>query len=151
MPSNATMTRPPAPAEAPPPPGVGRVSSPSVMQASQPERIGWLSLPAMRYPNLYTWFVFFSALDIMLTWAVLRRGGSEVNPIANHIIGAWGLNGAIAFKFSLTLLVVIVCEVVSRKRLGMGKALAVTAMVISAVPVFFSLTLLLLHTMQMIG
>ncbi|HVP74186.1 MAG TPA: DUF5658 family protein, partial [Phycisphaerales bacterium] len=102
---------------------------------SLPQTVGWLSLPEMRYQNQYVWFVFFSALDIMLTWAILRRGGREVNPVADQIIDMWGLTGAILFKFSLTMLVVIVCEVVGRKRLSTGTWLATTAMVVSAIPV----------------
>jgi len=109
---------------------------------------GWLSLPAMRFPNAYTWFVFFSALDIMLTWAILQRGGREVNPIADRVIDMWGLPGAILFKFGLTILVVIACEVTARKKPRMGFGLAIIAMCVSAVPVFYSLMLLLLHTIE---
>jgi hypothetical protein len=115
---------------------------------SLPQTVGWLSLPEMRYQNQYVWFVFFSALDIMLTWAILRRGGREVNPVADQIIDMWGLTGAILFKFSLTMLVVIVCEVVGRKRLSTGTWLATTAMVVSAIPVLYSLVLLMMHTLQ---
>lgn len=112
------------------------------------ETVGWLSLPEMRFQNLYVWFVFFSALDIMLTWAILRRGGREVNPLADQIIQMWGLNGAILFKFSLTVLVIIVCEIVARTRYGLALGLAITAMVVSAVPVAYSLALLLMHTLE---
>jgi hypothetical protein len=112
------------------------------------ETVGWLSLPPMRFPNLYVWFVFFSALDIMLTWAILRRGGTEVNPVADAVIKNWGLPGAIVFKFSLTLLVVVVCEIVARQRYGTALGLAITAMLVSAVPVVYSLGLLLLHTLH---
>ena len=110
--------------------------------------VGWLSLPAMRYPNAYVWLVFFSAMDIMLTWAILARGGREVNPIADEVIQAWGLNGAILFKFSLMLLVVIVCEVVARTRPAVARTLAWAAVAVSAIPVFYSIILLLIHTLQ---
>jgi hypothetical protein len=110
--------------------------------------VGWLSLPAMRHPNAYVWLVFFSAMDIMLTWAILARGGSEVNPIADSVIMAWGLNGAITFKFSLMLLVIIVCEVVARSREKVARTLAWAAVIISATPVFYSLGLLLIHTLR---
>lgn len=113
-----------------------------------PQTVGWLSLPEMRFQNQYVWFVFFSALDIMLTWAILSRGGREVNPVADVIIQVWGLNGAILFKFSITALVVIVCEVVARKRHGMAFALSITAVIVSSIPVFYSLMLLLVHTLN---
>lgn len=113
-----------------------------------PQTVGWLSLPEMRFQNQYVWFVFFSALDIMLTWAILSRGGREVNPVANEIIQMWGLNGAILFKFSITALVVVVCEVVARKRFGLAFALSITAVIVSSIPVFYSLMLLLVHTLN---
>ena len=119
-------------------------SSPNAADAA----LSWMSLPAMRHPNAYVWLLFFSAMDVMLTWAILSRGGREVNPIANEVITAWGLNGAITFKFSLMLLVVIVCEVVARSRATLARSLAWAAVIISAVPVFYSLALLLLHTIE---
>ena len=115
---------------------------------SLPQTVGWLSLPEMRYQNQYVWFVFFSALDIMLTWAILRRGGREVNPVADQIIDMWGLTGAILFKFSLTMLVIIVCEVVTRTRPRTAVWLATTAVVVSAIPVAYSIALLMMHTLQ---
>jgi hypothetical protein len=116
--------------------------------AGEDAPLGWLSLPAMRHPNAYVWLLFFSALDVMLTWAILSRGGREVNPIADQVIMAWGLNGAILFKFSLMLLVIIVCEVVARTREPLSRALSRAAVIISAIPVCYSLSLLLIHTLQ---
>src|SRR5262245_8852936 len=108
---------------------------------------GWFSMPAMRYPTEYVWFLFLSSLDIMLTWAIIeKRGGSEVNPLAALIIEEWKLGGAIAFKFSLMLIVVIVCEVIGRKRDALGRTVARIAVVVSAMPVAYSLGLLLIHT-----
>jgi hypothetical protein len=111
-------------------------------------RQGWMSLPAMRFPNEYVWLIFFSSLDIMLTWTILARGGREVNPVARLVIDAWGLAGAILFKFALMMLVIIVCEVVARQRPPTATRLARLAVVISAVPVVYSLALLLAHTLQ---
>lgn len=137
MPYNATMR-----------PTPGKPGAADSAGGMPPDTVGWLSLPEMRFQNQYVWFVFFSALDIMLTWAILRRGGREVNPLADLIIDMWGLNGAIVFKFSLTVLVVVVCEVVARTRYGTAYALAITAMIVSAIPVVYSLGLLLMHTLQ---
>ena len=44
----------------------------------QRKRPGFLSLPAMLHENAYIAFVFFSCCDIMLTWVILRKGGTEV-------------------------------------------------------------------------
>ena len=112
---------------------------------------GWLSLPQMRYPNEYVWFLFFSSMDVMLTWAILSQQGSEINPLAALVIKWWGLSGAIGFKFSLTMLVVLACEIVGRKRDRLGRNLARLIVVLSAVPVIYSLFLLALHTMRVVN
>lgn len=98
------------------------------------------------FPNAYVWFVFLSSLDVMLTWAILKRDGTEVNPIAAYVIELWGLNGAIAFKFSLMIFVIIVCEIVGQKRPSAGKRLIRLCVLVSALPVTWSLFLLLMHT-----
>ena len=54
------------------------------------------------------WFLLFSSVDIILTWHILRKGGLEVNPLARVVIEHWDLAGAIAFKFSLVLFVVVI-------------------------------------------
>ncbi len=109
---------------------------------------GWYSMPALQYPFEHLAFVAVSSLDVILTWMILARGGSEVNPVAAAVIYEWGLSGAILFKFSLTLLVVIICEVIGRKRLKSGRMLAVTAVIVSSLPVIYSTGLLSLHAVQ---
>jgi len=101
----------------------------------------------MRYQAEYVWLIFFSSLDVMLTWAILRRGGEEVNPVANFVIGWWGLNGAIAFKFALMLFVIVCCEVIGRKRDRAGRMLGRVGVLISSAPVVYSLGLLAHHVL----
>ena len=116
------------------------------MHAGAPH--GDLSLagsPEMRHQSAYVWLIFFSSLDIMLTWAILRRGGEEVNPVAKQIIGMWGLHGAIVFKFALMLFVIVSCEVISRRQEKSGKRLAWLAVGIAAFPVIYSFGLLIDH------
>ena len=99
----------------------------------------------MRFPELYVWLLFVSSLDIMLTWVILRDGGSEVNPVARLVIDAWGLNGAILFKFGLILFVIIACEVISRTRLHVARVLIWFGVLISSFPPVWSVTLLALR------
>ena len=110
--------------------------------SSEPEL---LSSPQMRYQSEYVWLIFFSSLDVMLTWAILRRGGEEVNPVAKLVIDWWGLNGAIAFKFALMLFVIISCEIIGRKRDRAGRILSRVGVTMSAMPVVYSLGLLVEH------
>jgi len=110
------------------------------------EQVAWLSAPAMRYPSMYCWLVLLSSMDIMLTWVILERGGTEVNPVARLVIDSWSLPGAILFKFSLTLFVIIVCEIAGRDRDRVGRGLALVAIAVSAIPVVYSMGLLLAHS-----
>lgn len=97
----------------------------------------------MLYPNEYAWFLLVASLDILLTWVILSHGGEEVNPIAAVVIDRWGLNGAIVFKFSLVLFVIIVCEIVGRTRsLRRGRRLIIFGIGISALPIIWSFFLL---------
>lgn len=124
-----------------------RVSGSPEMSPDREPTLGWLSLPAMRYPNTYVWFVLVSTLDIMLTWTILHRGGSEVNPVARAVIDLWGLPGAIAFKYALMLVVIMICEIVGRRRDLSGRLLSQAAVAVSAMPVAYSFLLLLIHGM----
>jgi len=97
----------------------------------------------LRYPVLYAAFITVATLDIAFTWVILSLGGIEVNPVARLVIDAWALNGAIAFKYALTLFVIVLCEAIGRHRDRAGRMLAVAAVAISAVPVVWSSGLLL--------
>ena len=108
-------------------------------------RIRFTDIPEMRYQNGYALFVFVSCLDIILTWVILYRGGLEVNPVARLVIDAWGLPGAIIFKISLMLFVIIACEIVGRTSDLKGRGLVLVAILISSFPVVWSLTLLTLN------
>jgi hypothetical protein len=120
-------------------------------QPTEPAPIGWLSLPPMRYQNQYVWFLFFASLDIMLTWAILKREGSEVNPVARLVIDMWDLPGAIAFKFCSILVVITVCEVIGRMQDRTARWLANVSVFVSSLPVFYSLALLTWHTFSADG
>jgi hypothetical protein len=114
------------------------------------------SAPEMRYQNAYLWLILFATMDVMLTWKILSRGGTELNPVARMVLDywperwgeSWDLWGAIAFKFCLVVFVIIACEVVGRKKDAVGRWLARLAVLISAIPVFYSLGLLCYHMLS---
>ena len=110
-----------------------------------PAVVGALDIPEMRYQEQYVWLIFVSSLDIMLTWHILRKGGEEVNPVARLVIDTWGLGGAVAFKFSLMLFVIISCEIIGRKVDKTGRNLIHFAIFISALPPIWSVVLLMIH------
>lgn len=113
-----------------------------------PDPLGFAHAPEMHFQNAYVWVIFVSSLDIMLTWRILDRGGIEVNPLAALVIDAWGMQGAIAFKFALMMWVIIACEILARMKRRAGKFLAYAAVVVSASPVTWSLLLLALHELS---
>ena len=114
------------------PPGGGPIVPPRRRRSARP---GWFSLPPMRYPTLYAWFVFLSSLDIMLTWVVLQAGGREENPLADDVISRHGLTGMIIFKFCLMLGIIVMCEVVGRRRDAAGRRLAKVCVAVTAIPI----------------
>jgi hypothetical protein len=100
----------------------------------------------MRYQNAYVWLVFVSVLDVFLTMLVLYVWeGHEVNPIAAAVIMHMGFDWTIVFKLALILLVIVICEVVGRRRDELGRALSTMAVVISAFPVAYTFALLFRH------
>lgn len=105
--------------------------------------LGKWSLPPMRYPNLYTWLLLASALDVILTLLVLYIwDGGEVNPVAAAVISHLGFQWAIVFKFATVLLVIMICEHVGRKSDASGRRLAAMALLISTFVVGYTFVLL---------
>ena len=100
---------------------------------------------ALRYQNHYVWFVFISAMDIMLTWVILFFGGREANRVADFIINRLGLPGLVLFKFAIGVFVVLLCEIAGRRRHSAGKSLAEWAIAITCIPVAAALYQLLRH------
>ncbi len=89
----------------------------------------------MLYPDVYVWYIFLAALDLMLTWVVLHLDGFELNPLAALVIEHGGLPATVTYKFSLVLIVVLVCEIVGQHSESLGRRLAGWAMMVTAVPV----------------
>ncbi len=100
-------------------------------------------LRVARYPQAYVWFVFASALDLMMTWVVLYFGGQEVNVLADYILDRWALTGMVFFKFALVVFVIFICEVVGHYRPRLGRRLSIFAVLITLVPVIIAFTHLL--------
>ena len=107
--------------------------------------VGLFELPEMKFQEHYVWLIFVGSLDIMLTWVILRNGGEEVNPVAKLVIDEWGLNGAIAFKFALTLFVIVACEAIARVRPTTACILIWFGVLISSFPPIWSVFLLAIH------
>ena len=98
---------------------------------------------AARYPQAYVWFIFVSALDLMMTWVVLYFGGREVNALADFILQRWQLAGMVVYKFALVVFVICICEIVGHFRSKLGRRLAWFGVLITLVPVIVAFSHLL--------
>jgi hypothetical protein len=100
------------------------------------------------YPERYVWYVFASSLDIIFTRIVLWFGGTEVNTIADWLLGVFGVWGLIGLKFATVVLVVLICEFIGRRRVLLGRRMAEVAIVVSAMPVFIASAQLLAFNLR---
>jgi hypothetical protein len=99
--------------------------------ASEPGASGRSTL----YPQAYLWYLFLSSLDVIFTWLILQAGGYEVNVLAQWVLSRHGVRGMILLKFVLLTFVILVCEMVGRRKYATGQKLARWAVVITAFPV----------------
>jgi hypothetical protein len=97
-------------------------------------------LRTVLYPGRYVWYIFLSALDLMLTWVVLHLEGQELNVVAAWVIHRYDLRGLVVFKFVLVVTVILICEIVGRRNDRAGRILAIVAAGVTAIPVCLSLT-----------
>jgi hypothetical protein len=97
------------------------------------------------YPNHYCWLVLLSALDIMLTHTILFRFkelgyyAAELNTFADWVIGRFGLWGAIGLKCASIIPVIVILEIVGRRRPARGRMLAACIVAMAIVPVAVAL------------
>ena len=145
-------------------------SEPPTTADPQNTGVSWRARPVL-YPNIYVWFVFVAALDIMCTYIILHPvlfpdvlppaampttddldehfiyalepRGREVNWLAAWVIEHGGMPGKVAYKFSLVMLIVLICEVVGHQRYRLGRKLAEWSVAITAVPVVVAIVQIL--------
>ena len=99
------------------------------------------------YPNLYSWFVLFAALDVMFTRMVLYLGGVEVNGLADYVIARWGLFGMVGLKFAVVVLVLGICQWIGQRNPKLGRKVAICAIGLNVLPVAVAMAQLLAHSM----
>ena len=103
--------------------------------------LSWLSIPPLRYPLTYLLFVAVAAADVVLTFLIVWQEGTraELNAVARGVIETLGLPGAMAFKFALVVFIVVMCEVIARRREKVARKLAEWSVAITTIPVVVSL------------
>jgi hypothetical protein len=102
-----------------------------------------LRAPAL-YPGQYTWFLFLSAMDVMLTGLALYFGAYEANILAAWLLNRYGMGGLVLLKFTAVPVVIGLCEYIGRRRPATGRRLAEWVVAISAIPIVTTLVMLVL-------
>ncbi len=84
----------------------------------------------LRLETETAWFILFSLCDVVATFLLLGRTGSDVrfvesNPIARWFFEGWGFEGLIWFKVGMLATVVVISQIVAVKHAGTAKKLLV--------------------------
>ncbi len=93
-------------------------------------------------------FVLVSALDLFMTYILLRQEGMhfiESNPVAGRFFADYGLKGMVYFKFGMVALVCVIAQIVVRRRPRTAKWLLNWATLVVVGVVVYSFVLLLKH------
>ena len=92
-------------------------------------------------------FLLVSLLDLLVTYALLRQGDGfhEANPVARWWFARWNIAGMTVFKFLLVGAIATLCELVERRRPGLGRRVLRLACLTTTAVVAYGLWLLLRH------
>ena len=106
----------------------------------------WLRPFALENSRLQWWIVLFilvSIGDLMMTYFLLDLNANfyESNPIANWFFTHWNIAGMTFFKFAVVAFVIVISEIVERKRCGAGKFVLIFGVLVTAYVVYYSYTL----------
>ena len=94
------------------------------------------------------WLIYLSLLDLLFTYVLLRQGHVdfyEANPVARWWFNRWNIQGMTVFKLGVIGLVLVISEVVERRRPGLGRSVVLLGCVAAAGVLFQSLRLMFAH------
>lgn len=91
-----------------------------------------------------TWFILVSALDIFLTYLVIRnRGFTEGNPIALFFLHSWGIKGLVYFKCVMVAFVAVITQIIALKNVSKARwTINLGTLIVSGVLVYSTSLLL---------
>jgi hypothetical protein len=93
------------------------------------------------FQNETTIFILVSALDIFMTYILLRFGAIESNPVANFVFQKWGFQGMIAFKLVIVSIVCVIAQLVATRKPATAQFLLNTGSVLTGSVVIYSVSL----------
>jgi hypothetical protein len=91
--------------------------------------------------------VLVSVLDVLMTHTLLRQGFHfyESNPVARWFFARWNMAGMVGFKFLVISIAIVACEVVERRRPGVGRRIIGIGVVAACAVVAYSVLLFIRH------
>lgn len=90
------------------------------------------------------WFVLASLLDFFMTYVMLQHQEVqfvESNPIALYFINHWGIKGLLCFKLGVVAFVSLICQVIARENLKLGRKVLFAGTAIVSIVVVYSIVL----------
>ena len=87
-------------------------------------------------------FILVSVLDIFTTYALLRFGGHEANPIANFFLRRWNVQGMVFFKMALVAFVAVLSQIIARRNLARASQVLNLGTIVVTAVVLYSVYLL---------
>jgi Domain of unknown function (DUF5658) len=99
--------------------------------------VGWESLG----------LIVLSLADLLVTYTLLRRGPAfyESNPVAQWFFARWNIAGMALFKLGTMGFVIVIAEIVERRRQAWGRGLLLASCLATAAVAAYGLRVLLGH------
>ena len=89
----------------------------------------------MRLQTPYVWLVFVSAMDLMLTWIILHKGGIEATVVPDWLTPHYARVGGVFFKFGVMPGWTLISKCTARHNLDTARKFAIAAVCIAAIPI----------------
>ena len=105
---------------------------------------GAVRLPKVHLETETAWFVLASALDFAMTYMMLVHQEVtfvESNPIALFFINHWGIKGLLCFKLAVVTFVAVICQIIARENLRLGRRVLYAGTTIVGAVVVYSVLL----------
>lgn len=105
---------------------------------------GTVRLPKIHLETATALFVLASALDFAMTYMMLKHEEVqfvESNPIALYFINHWGIKGLLYFKLGVVTFVAVICQVIARENLNLGRRVLYAGTTIVSAVVIYSVLL----------
>tara|TARA_B100000029_G_scaffold43178_1_gene40011 strand:+ start:2119 stop:2457 length:339 start_codon:yes stop_codon:yes gene_type:complete len=99
---------------------------------------------SVRFLYETTLFIVVSVLDILMTHRLIRTGRfHESNPVAKFFYDHWDMDGMVYFKMTMVAVVVVLTQLIARRRPQRAHMVLRLAICVVSVVVIYSLLLLL--------